>query len=182
MSKVAVFIDCQVGFTTGSLRNESAIECLPYLEDEVGWLRQSGYKLVFTEDTHPASEEEYKKTLEGQSIPYHCGDGSADQQVVEPLRLKLYDAGGWCVRKETFGARDLVAYLQKLNLEEPIEEIRFYGFVTEICVISNVLLVKAFLPNVRIVVDALGTAGLSAEGHRAALAVMKSCLVEVVNE
>jgi nicotinamidase-related amidase len=182
MSKFAIFVDVQVGFTTGALRNDSATKRLPYLETELARLVQADYKFAFTEDSHPATEIEYQRTLEGQFIPYHCGDGSADQQTVEPLRSQLYEAGAWCVRKDTFGARDLVAYLQRQNLQEPIEEIRFYGFVTEICVVSNVLLVRAFFPNLRIIVDATGCAGLTKDGHQAALTVMRANLIEIINE
>ncbi|MDR1300783.1 MAG: cysteine hydrolase family protein [Candidatus Nomurabacteria bacterium] len=182
MSKFAIFVDLQHDFTFGTLANPAAIEKLQYLKEEVELLGRKGYRLVFTKDTHAADEEEYKNTLEGQYIPYHCGDGTAGREIVEPIKMKLYDAGDWCIRKETFGSTDLIAYLQKKNLEEPIDEIRFYGFVTEICVVSNALLVRTFFPNVRIVVDAAGCAGLTTEGHAAALTVMKACLIEVVNE
>jgi nicotinamidase-related amidase len=181
MSKYAFFIDCQVGFTTGSLANPAAAAKLPYLKKEFGRLIGKRYKFAYTEDTHSPDEEEYKKTLEGQYIPYHCGSVE-DRLTVRSLRKEFENLLLYPIRKDSFGTPKLAAYLRAEEVYEPIEEIRLYGFVTEICVVSNALLLRSFFPNVRIVVDAAGCAGLSPEGHEAALAVMRACLIEVVND
>ena len=84
--------------------------------------------------------------------------------------------------KVTFGAKELGPMLQEMQEEEAISSITFVGLCTDICVISNVMIAKAFLQEVPIIVDAACCAGVTPDSHNTALASMRMCQVQVVNE
>jgi nicotinamidase-related amidase len=182
MANVALKIDQQNDFVYGSLANPAAADKVDYLVAKAQRQIADNWQIYVTRDTHSADPIEYQQTLEGRSIPPHCCQGSDGWQVVPALDKLYRQAGGEYIDKVAFGSPLLVRQLQVLDQHDPIAIIELDGFVTEICVISNALLMRANFPEVKIVVDAAGCAGLSRGAHDAALMVMKANLIEVINQ
>lgn len=175
MSKVLVVIDMQNDFITGSLANQAAADILPNVQKLV---KEFDGEIIFTRDTHEDNYS-YNRTQEGRKLPIlHCVKGTFGQQIHRDL-LGWRDA--LVIDKKTFGSVDLLKKLESMcSGFDPITEIHFCGTVTEICVVSNVLMVKNRFPELKIVVHKDACAGLSKEGHKAALKVMESCQCEIV--
>ena len=169
--KILVVVDMQNDFIDGALGTPEAVSIVPYVRQVI---ESFDGKVFFTRDTHFA---DYMDTQEGKNLPVpHC----------------IKDTDGWRIRREldalrktpaidkiTFGSKDLVDILKG---EPSIESITFVGLCTDICVISNVMLTKAFFPEIPLIVDAKACAGVTPESHQNALAAMKMCQVRIVNE
>lgn len=186
--RVLVIIDCQVDFVSGSLGSTTAQSIIPHMKSRIKDYADSGDTLIlFTKDTH---DENYDKTLEGTRLPVsHCVRDTKGWSIVKEIssladgysNFLLYSDEEIIhsrILKDTFGSVKLAEVLKKY--EEDITDITFMGFCTDICVISNVLLVKAYMPNTRIIVDASCCAGTTSDKHLAALEVMKSCHIDVI--
>ena len=171
MSKILIVVDMQNDFIDGSLGSKEAVAIVPYVKSKI---EEFDGKVLFTRDTH---FEDYLSTQEGRNLPVmHCIKGSDGWNIHPDLEaLRKTDA----IDKLTFGSKDLVDILKK---EESIDSIEFVGLCTDICVISNVMVVKAFFPEIPLIVDAKGCAGVSVESHMNALNAMKICQVNVINE
>ena len=173
MRKLLIVVDMQNDFVTGALRNEEAIAMVPNAVEKVRAAKEAGTELIFTRDTH---FEDYMETEEGKNLPVpHCLKGTEGWEIIDALKeftldVKIFD-------KVTFGARELGAYLAQEDAKEKIDEVELIGICTDICVISNALLVKAFLPNIPIRVDATCCAGVTPESHQTALNAMKACQI-----
>lgn len=181
--KILICIDCQNDFITGSLRNEEAIKTIPNLVKKIREF--NGDAIFYTLDTHA---ENYLETKEGQKLPVtHCVKGTEGWNLEANVEAALNDARlrnipVTKVEKPTFGSFDLVEGIKKCTLWDDVE-IEFVGYCTDICVVSNVLAVKAaFYETANITVDASCCAGVTPESHKAALLTMKMCQVNVVNE
>ncbi len=175
MNKILVVVDMQNDFTTGALRNEDAIKVIPYIKEKLIQAKRNGDVILFTRDTH--YEGTYEESIEGQKLPVpHCYFGTSGYEIVD--ELKEFVDESLCFNKETFGSMELADYIGMSDADE----IEFVGVCTDICVISNVMLAKAAVPNTRIIVDAKGCAGVTPESHNIALQAMKACHIEVVNE
>ena len=173
--KITVVIDMQNDFLTGALRNEEAIKISGYVIDKVKKAKEKGETVLFTMDTHG---DDYMQTEEGQNLPVvHCISGTEGWELIDGL--KPYADKNNTFIKETFGSKDFAEYLRE---NADITEIEFIGVCTDICVISNVMLAKAMLPNAKIYVDAAGCAGVTPEAHDTALNAMKACHIKIVNE
>lgn len=171
MSKVLVVVDMQNDFISGSLGTKEAQEIVGKVADKIRKRREEGYEIFLTMDTH---EEDYLSTQEGRNLPVeHCIRGSQGWQLAD----EIAEAARECPRfeKETFGSRELVL---KLGQMAP-ERIEFIGLCTDICVVSNVLCTKAWLPETPLSVDSNCCAGVTPKSHRAALQTMASCQVEI---
>ena len=131
--------------------------------------------VLFTRDTHG---ENYMETQEGKNLPVpHCIRGTDGWQIRPELEeLRVTEP----IDKGTFGSDELGKILRDLNDEDPIGTITVIGLCTDICVISNALLAKAFLPEVPIEVDASCCAGVTPESHENALKAMASCQIRIV--
>ena len=169
--KILVVVDMQNDFIDGALGTPEAEQIVPYVKERI---QNFDGKVLFTRDTHFA---DYMNTQEGKNLPVkHCIKGTPGWEIHPELdALRTTDP----IDKLTFGSADLPKILAK---EENIEEITFIGLCTDICVISNVMVTKAFFPEIPLVVDALGCAGVTPESHKNALAAMKMCQVTVINE
>lgn len=166
--KYLIVVDMQVDFITGSLGSELATAIVPNVVDKV-----KGFdgKIIFTRDTHL---DHYLQTQEGQKLPVlHCIKDTAGWQVCDELRPYAETV----IDKVTFGSVDLPQVLQ--NYGEPIEEIVLCGLCTDICVISNAMILKAAFPEVKITVDASCCAGVTVESHNTALNAMRAVQIEV---
>ena len=174
MGEVLVVVDMQNDFVTGVLGTKEAVAILPQAVKKI-----NGHKgeVVFTRDTHTAS---YMETQEGKNLPVlHCVENTFGWQISDKLPMPddavIFD-------KPTFGSKNLAEYLVKENDREPIEEIEFIGLCTDICVISNAFVTKAFLPEIPLVADASCCAGVTPESHLNALSAMEMCQVKVINK
>ena len=170
MRKALVVVDMQNDFIDGALGTTEAQEMLPRLVEKLTAEQAAGTVLIFTMDTHGA---DYLQTQEGKKLPVeHCIRGTAGWQIADALQPFVQEAAA-ILEKPTFGATTLPAALADYD------EIEFVGLCTDICVISNALLLKAFYPEKPISVDASCCAGVTPESHANALAAMRMCQVEV---
>lgn len=169
--KILVVVDMQKDFIDGALGTAEAVAIVPYVKQVI---ETFDGKVLFTRDTH---FEDYMQTQEGKNLPVmHCVKGTPGWEIhpeLEALRKTV------AIDKLTFGSSELPKILAR---EEHIESITFLGLCTDICVISNVMITKAFFPEVPVIVDAKGCAGVTPDSHKNALAAMKMCQVAVINE
>ena len=174
MQTVLVVVDMQNDFIDGALGTKEAVAIVDNVRKKIEGFEGT---VLFTRDTH---YEDYMDTQEGSNLPVpHCIKGTKGWEIREELEaLRTTEA----IDKITFGSSKLPEVLHKMHEENPIESITFVGLCTDICVISNVMVTKAFLPEVPIIVDAACCAGVTPESHKNALGAMKVCQVKVENE
>lgn len=190
--KVLICVDMQNDFVTGSLGSLEAQAIVPKVVEVLDEHKETMTMVLFTQDTHPIG---YLDTMEGKNLPVeHCIIGTEGWKIIpeitEHINIEQYcrwespEVLGSCILKPTFGSTDLIDILHDLvEVEgETIDEFLVFGLCTDICVISNVLLIKAYFPEIPITVDASCCAGVTPEKHKAALEVMKSCHINVINE
>lgn len=173
-NRVLVVVDMQNDFITGSLGTQEAQAIVPRVVEKI---RSFPGQVYFTQDTHG---RDYPQTQEGRNLPVeHCVKGTWGWELeprVEAVRASTP------IEKPTFGSKGLAEVLKARNTYDgPLEEIQLVGLCTDICVISNALLLKAFLPEVPISVDAGCCAGVTPESHRRALDAMEACQVRIDN-
>ena len=175
--KYLIVVDMQNDFITGSLGTEEAQKIVARVEDKI---RNYEGSVIFTKDTHSG---DYLNTQEGRKLPVeHCLKGKEGWQLEKRLEALAEKEGCKVYQKPTFGCVELGEDLRRENRENPVEEIELCGLCTDICVISNALLLKAFLPEVPVCVDAACCAGVTPESHRNALEAMKMCQIFVKND
>ena len=176
--KVLIVVDMQNDFVTDALGTAEAVAIVPAVVERVREAQKTGERIFFTRDTH---ESVYLQTQEGQKLPVeHCLRGSKGWEIVPQLKALSEAPGVTVLDKPTFGSTVLGETLRTLDAEEGIEAITLVGLCTDICVISNALLAKAFLPEVSIRVEAACCAGVTPASHENALEAMKVCQIEVV--
>ena len=171
MKKTLIVVDMQNDFIDGALGTPEAVAIVPYVKHLI---ETFDGKVLFTRDTHLA---DYLNTQEGKNLPVeHCIKDTAGWQIHPELEtLRKTDA----IDKLTFGSSDLPKVLAQ---EERIDSITFVGLCTDICVISNAMVTKAFFPEVPLYVDAKACAGVTPQSHKNALEAMKMCQITIVNE
>ncbi len=178
--KVLIVVDMQKDFVDGALGTPEAAAIVPKVTEKIrGWQGP----IAVTYDTHQA---DYLDTQEGKNLPVaHCIEGTdgweLNDRVARALEEKGRETAVEIFRKPTFGSVALAHRLSALAAEEELEEIVLIGLCTDICVISNALLVKACLPEVPITVDAACCAGVTPESHGNALSAMRLCQIAVEN-
>ena len=172
MQNILLVIDMQNDFIDGALGTPEAVAIVPKVREKI---RNFDGTVLFTRDTHG---ENYMETQEGKNLPVpHCIRGTEGWQIRPELEeLRVTEP----IDKGTFGSDELGKILRDLNDEDPIGIITVIGLCTDICVISNALLAKAFLPEVPIQVDASCCAGVTPESHENALKAMASCQIRIV--
>lgn len=171
MQEVLVVVDLQNDFIDGALGSAEAKAIVPYVIDRV---KNFKGPVLFTRDTHT---QEYLSTQEGEHLPVvHCVKGTPGWEIQADLEaLRKIPA----IDKDTFGAKALPEALAALDAQEPLKKVTFLGLDTDICVISNVLLTKAFFPDLPLAVDAKGCAGVTPETHENALKALAVCQVAI---
>lgn len=170
-----VVVDVQNDFVDGALGTAEAQAALPAMLEKV---RAFEGQVVFTKDTH---DERYLETQEGRTLPVpHCLVGTHGWQLVDELDAFQRQHGLPVYLKGTFGSVDLMNDLVAAHARGNVASVEFIGLCTDICVISNAMLVKASLPQLPVSVDASCCAGVTPELHEAALAALASCQVQVV--
>lgn len=170
---VLAVIDMQNDFIDGALGTKEA-EAI--VEKVTAQIRDFEGEVVYTRDTH---FEDYLRTQEGAKLPVeHCMKETEGWQIREEVR-KAHTGEAKIFDKPTFGSVELAEYLKDMT---DLESVTIIGLCTDICVISNALVIKAFLPEVTVRVNADCCAGVTPESHRNALEAMKMCQVEIVGE
>ena len=170
MKKLLIVVDMQNDFITGALGTPQAEKALLNVIRKINFSKKNGYEIIFTRDTH---YEGYLSTQEGERLPVpHCIEGTYGHAIADGLDT----AGCTVVDKPTFGSLELA----DLVAEGGYGEIELCGLCTDICVVSNAIILKARLPETKIAVDASCCAGVTGESHDAALLTMKMCQVDVV--
>lgn len=176
MNDILIVVDMQNDFVTGSLGSPAA---QAIVDRVVMRINHHNGPILYTQDTH---SEGYLTTQEGHHLPVpHCQKDSTGWQLEPKVEAALKSAGAIGIEKGTFGAKDIIPILKKMQADKPITSITLMGLCTDICVISNALLIKAWLPEVPLYVDAAACAGATPEGHQTALDAMKACQVVVTN-
>ena len=166
-----IVVDMQNDFIDGALGTKEARAIVPRVVEKIKNFEENGGKVLFTRDTH---DENYLNTQEGKNLPVvHCIKGSHGFELAEEIKPyckgKIFD-------KPTFGSTELGQYLAE---QGDAKEITLVGLCTDICVISNALLLKAFLPEAVIRVDQECCAGVTPESHANALEAMKMCQIGI---
>ena len=174
MRKILIVIDMQNDFIDAALGTREAVAIVEKVKEKIRSREVSD--VIATMDTHG---EDYMQTQEGKYLPVpHCIKGS-DGWKIRPDIAELLK-GAKIYEKPTFGSTALAEDLKELSVKEEIE-LELIGLCTDICVVSNALLLKAMMPEVQISVDASCCAGVTPEKHEAALETMRSCQIRVVN-
>lgn len=172
MKDILLVVDMQNDFIDGALGTPEAVAIVDNVKNKI---QNFNGTVLFTRDTH---FDNYMETQEGKNLPVpHCIKDTPGWQIREELDvLRTTDP----IDKLTFGSSELGNVLVEINKQEEIGSITVIGLCTDICVISNVMIAKAFLPEVPIIVDANCCAGVSVESHENALKAMEVCQVKVV--
>lgn len=175
MSKILIVVDIQKDFVDGVLGTKEAVGIIPYVVKKI---KNFNGKVIYTRDSH---ENNYLSTQEGKYLPVeHCIEGTEGWELCKDIQDLMEGKENIIFNKNTFGSKELVQYLVDLDKKEYIEEIELMGLCTDICVISNAISIKTFLPEVRITVDSKGSAGVTPESHQNALEAMKMCQIKIV--
>ena len=174
MEKLLIVVDMQKDFVDGALGSPEAVAIV---ENVVRKIEGFEGHVIVTYDTH---SPDYMQTQEGRFLPVpHCIKGT-DGWKLDPRVQEAADSkGSFAIEKPTFGATELVRYIQERY--DPAElEIELVGLCTDICVVSNALIIKATFPEAEVTVDAACCAGVTVESHNAALLTMKMCQIQVI--
>ena len=168
--KALVCVDMQNDFIDGALGTREAVAIVPLVKEKIEKARAEGTEVVFTRDTH---FDNYLSTQEGRKLPVvHCIKNTEGWEISRELEVgssEIFD-------KITFGSAELPEYLKKIT---DLEEVQLIGICTDICVISNAMLIKAALPEITVSVDGSCCAGVTPESHENALSAMKMCQITV---
>ena len=168
MKRTLIVIDMQNDFIDGSLGTKEAQAIVPNVKRKIEEYKARGDEIIFTRDTHYSN---YLETNEGKHLPVkHCIVGTEGWEIANGLEVEncLY------LNKPTFGYDNWKYH--------NFEEIELVGLCTDICVVSNALILKAQFPEANITVDASCCAGVTPESHKAALTTMKMCQINVIGE
>lgn len=177
MKKALIVIDMQNDFIAGSLGTAEAQAIVDGCAAEIkSYKKETGLPVMFTMDTHG---ENYAETQEGRKLPVpHCIKGSTGWELEDRIKA-LVEQGDMVVEKPSFGCADIAERVKALYGQIP-DEITVMGLCTDICVVSNVMLLKAAFPEINIRLKENCCAGVTPESHRCAVEVMKMCQIEMI--
>lgn len=168
MKKTLIVIDMQNDFIDGALGSAEARAIVDNVKKKIREYKAGGHEIIFTRDTH---KEDYLQTSEGKKLPIkHCIKGTKGWQIADGL----YDGNSLCIDKPSFG------WLGWNDME--FDDIEIVGVCTDICVVSNALILKAMFPDSDITVDASCCAGVTPSSHTAAIETMRMCQINIKGE
>ena len=176
MKKILIVVDMQNDFVDGALGTQEAVEIVGNVVSKI-----AGFdgRILATLDTH---HSDYLNTAEGKKLPvHHCIGGTQGWLLNGKVLYALSEKDYKTIEKPTFGSTQLVEELRRIREQEEIE-VELIGLCTDICVVSNALLLKAHFPEMRISVDASCCAGVTPGTHQAALETMKMCQIDIYGE
>lgn len=166
MKKTLIVVDMQNDFIDEALGTKEAVAIVPNVKKKIEEYAANGDEIIFTRDTH---SEDYLETPEGKKLPVkHCIKGTHGWEIADGL----YVEGCKIIDKPNFGWPDWK--------NESLEKVEIIGLCTDICVVSNALIIKASFPDAEVSVDASCCAGVTPETHAAALATMKMCQIDIL--
>lgn len=172
MREILIVVDMQNDFIDGTLGTPEAVAIVPAVTEKI---KNFPGEVVFTRDTH---FENYMETQEGRNLPVpHCIKGTEGWEIRKEIDVLRKGA---VIDKVTFGSSELGPLLLDMNACEEITGITFIGLCTDICVISNAMIAKAFLPEVPVCVDSSCCAGVTPQSHLNALEAMKMCQITII--
>ena len=170
--KVLCVIDMQNDFIDGALGTKEAVAIVDKVKEKIALYRKNGDRIIFTRDTHG---EDYLDTDEGKKLPVpHCIKGTDGWQITSELDTQ----GCEIIDKPTFGSYELA---EAVAQTENLEEVELLGLCTDICVISNAMLIKAQVYETPVTVDGAASAGVTPESHLNALESMKMCQIGIID-
>lgn len=176
MRKTLIVVDVQNDFVTGSLGSQEAVAIIPNVKKKIMEYTSRGDEVIFTRDTH---FDNYLETGEGKKLPIvHCQNGTYGWQVVdeidnpscEHIDKPTFGWTLWNVRKDDDGVCSVRCF----------DEIEIIGLCTDICVVSNALILRAMFPDINISVDQACCAGVTPESHKAAIETMRACQINIL--
>lgn len=171
--KALIVVDMQNDFIDGAIGTPEAAAIVGNVKTKIEEYRQNSDIVIFTRDTH---SENYMETQEGKKLPVpHCIEGTEGWQI----RAELEPEEDRVIDKPTFGSYELVELLREIDEETPLESIELVGICTDICVISNAMMIKAAFLEIPVMVDASCCAGVTPATHDNALDAMGMCQIEV---
>lgn len=174
--KFLIVVDMQNDFVSGSLGTKEAEDIVSRVVKKV---TEFDGQIYFTQDTH---EDYYMQTQEGKLLPVeHCIIGTQGWKLIQELEEIQKAKNLKVFQKSTFGSTKLAEELQKIWQMDKIESVELVGLCTDVCVISNALMIKAYLPEVPVYVDASCCAGVNPDSHTTSLNAMKACQILVQN-
>ena len=166
MKKTLIVVDMQNDFIDMALGTKEAVAIVPHVKKKIQQYKENGAEIIFTRDTH---FENYMETPEGKKLPVpHCIKGTKGWEIADGL----YVEGCKIIDKPNFG-------WPNWN-EEILEDVELIGLCTDICVVSNALIIKATFPDANMKVDKTCCAGVTPESHNAALTTMAMCQIDIV--
>jgi nicotinamidase-related amidase len=166
MKKTLIVVDMQNDFIDMALGTPEAVAIVPKVAEKIAAYQAAGREIIFTRDTHG---ENYMETPEGKKLPVpHCIRGTKGWEIADGL----YVPGSKIIDKPNFG-------WPHWN-QEALEDVEIIGLCTDICVVSNALIIKAQFPEANVTVDAACCAGVTPATHEAALATMKMCQIDIL--
>lgn len=165
MKRTLIVVDMQNDFIDMALGTKEAVAIVPNVKAKIQEYRERGDEIIYTRDTHG---ENYLDTPEGKKLPVpHCIRGTKGWEIADGL----YVEGCKIIDKPNFGWPNWHT--------EQLETVELIGLCTDICVVSNALIIKAMFPDAAVSVDASCCAGVTPDTHNAALATMKMCQIDV---
>lgn len=174
--KLLVVVDMQNDFIEGSLGSSEARRIVPAVNNKIREYRKHCNQIIFTRDTH---DEQYLNTQEGRNLPIvHCQINTYGWQITQDLAIQEDDI---IINKSSFACDWPSCFSYKSGLSD-CSEIEIVGLCTDICVISNALVLKSLLPEIPITVDAACCAGTTPQAHASALEIMKMCHIKLMNQ
>lgn len=177
--KILIVIDMQNDFVTGPLGTSEAVFISEKIKQKlINEPLQT--QIIFTRDTH---QDNYLNTAEGEKLPVeHCIEETPGWCIIDPLRTAAKEKLTTIINKPSFGYKEWNSIIPHFLDDVFKDEIEIVGVCTDICVISNALILKTLYPDIKISVDASCCAGTTPEMHKKALDVMKSCQIDIINE
>lgn len=167
--KILVVVDMQKDFIDGSLGTKEAVSIVPNVINKIIESEKNNDLIIYTKDTH---YDNYLETQEGINLPVpHCIKGTSGHDIPKEI---LRD-NNIIFEKITFGSKELIDFLKT----KTFDEVELLGLCTDICVISNALLIKAYFPDIKIKIDSKCCAGVTVKSHEEALNTMKMCQIIV---
>lgn len=176
--KTLIVVDMQKDFIDGVLGTKEAVSIVPNVKKKIAEYVERGDQIIFTRDTHFTN---YLYTHEGKNLPVeHCLMGTGGWKIPSDIDIP----GCEHIDKHTFGWNmwDVVINKEGRMREREFEEIEIIGLCTDICVVSNALILRAYYPDIDITVDASCCAGVTPETHKAALDTMRCCQIKIIGE
>ena len=181
-NKYLVVVDMQNDFITGSLGTKEAQGIVPHVVERIKKAKEEGWEIFCTKDTH---YRDYPMTPEGQKLPIlHCIYGTEGHNIHPDVLEAMKEYPVMEYAKTTFGslnlADDISNFVKNELPAQSLAVIEIIGLRTDVCVVSNTLLLKAYLPEAQIFVNSSFCAGVTPELHEAALKTMASCQIHII--